>query len=215
MNSFGAAIFDLDGTLLDSLDLWKNIDAEFFAGRGLVCPLDYGTAISGLSPLETAVYTKERFGFKESPEEINAIWLKMSRDAYRYTIPLKSGAGEYLKVLKERGIKLAVATALDEMTFTPALRRLGIYDMFDAFTSLYDCDSKKESGEIYRLAASKLLSLPNDCAVFEDIPQGILGAQRQGMRAYLVYDKRNAALLRACPVRPDGVIYDFNSLLKG
>jgi len=100
-----AVLFDLDGTLVDSMWMWKQIDIEFLEKFGLSCPDDLQKEIEGMSFSETAVYFKERFDIPWSLEEIRACWVQMSIDKYRYEVPLKPGALEFLKYCKEHDIR--------------------------------------------------------------------------------------------------------------
>ena len=186
-----AVLFDLDGTLLDSLGIWAKIDREFFHQNGLEMPADYTASISGLSFIQTAEYTKKRFGLSESAEEIAAVWHEMCKDEYANSVLLKPGADVYLKKLRQSGKKLAVVTTLTRELYEPVLRRNQVYDLFDAFATTDESGQEKSSGEVYRLAAKKLNVQNADCAVFEDICEGIEGAKRAGMCACLVYDKHN------------------------
>ena len=77
-----AGLFDLDGTLLDSMYVWTHVDACFFARRGLEMPSDYPRAISGMSFVDTARYTKARFDLPEDVEEIMAEWTALAREEY-------------------------------------------------------------------------------------------------------------------------------------
>ncbi len=183
---FRAALFDLDGTLLDSMGVWGNVDREFFAGLGLEMPADYAKSLSGLSYRQSAEYTIARFGLTQPWEEIVALWTRMAQDEYRDRVGLKPGSREYLLFLKEHGVKLAVTTSLLPELYEPCLKRNGVYDMFDAFCSTRE--RSKEDGGIFLRAAAKLGVEPADCAVFEDVYEGILGAKRAGMKAYCVWE---------------------------
>ncbi len=190
---FQGAIFDLDGTLLDSMGVWEDIDRAFLGKRGIPVPPDYMDQVAALSFPAAAVYTIERFGLKESPEALMQEWSDMARDAYAHRVPLKAGAREYLSELKQRGVKLAVATASSEELFIPALKRGGVYDLFDAFTTLKEVARGKGFPDIYEKAAEKLGLEPSACAVFEDLAAGIAGAKAGGFFAVGVYDKHAAS----------------------
>ena len=96
-----AVLFDLDGTLVDSLWIWKDIDIEFLGKHGLELPEDLQPALDGMSFYETAVYMKKRFSLPETPEELMDIWNHMAEDKYAKEVPLKKGVKEFLQKLKE------------------------------------------------------------------------------------------------------------------
>lgn len=189
---FQGAIFDLDGTLLDSMGVWEDIDRAFLGRRGIPVPPDYMDKVAALSFPAAAVYTIERFGLTETPEALMREWSDMAQDAYAHRVPMKTGAGEYLVWLKQRGVKLAVATASSEDLFIPALKRHGVYDLFDAFTTLKEVARGKGFPDIYQRAAEKLGLEPAVCAVFEDLAAGVAGARAGGFIAVGVYDDHAA-----------------------
>ena len=92
-----SVIFDLDGTLVDSMWLWHDIDVEFLGMRGLALPETYQRDIEGMSFTETAIYTKDLFQLSESVEELKEIWNQMAIKKYTYEVPFKPGAEEFLK----------------------------------------------------------------------------------------------------------------------
>lgn len=187
---FKAAIFDLDGTLLDSMYVWHRIDDIYFARRGMETPPDYGRALAGLSYRESAEYTKRRFGFPQPWEEIVQEWTELAREEYACHVPLKRGAREYLTALARAGVKLAVATALPAYLYRPCLEHLGILELFSALCSTDDTGGRgKKDGEVFLLAAQRLGVEAEHCAVFEDTLEGLRGAKRVGMRAYCVMDE--------------------------
>ena len=186
---FKAALFDLDGTLLDSMYVWHRVDELFFQSRKLCLPEDYGRALAGKSYRESAEYTIERFGLNETWEDVVEEWTRMSENEYAHHVKLKPGALEYLRMLKRAGVKLAIATALPPSLYRLTLEHHGIIDMFDALCSTNDVGGRgKISGEVFLLAAERLGVLPEDCAVFEDVWEGIAGAKKVGMRAYCMKD---------------------------
>lgn len=213
--TFRAALFDVDGTLLDSLGVWQDIDRRYFAMKGMEVPEHYAEQINGLSFLQTAVYTKEHFGIAESPEEIAALWREMCREEYEKHLTIKPGVKEYLTGLKEKGVKLAVVTTLPYNLFAPALKRNGILHLFDTYATTDEGGETKAEGRIYTLAAERL-GIPNaDCAVFEDIPEGLTGAKKAGMTAVLVCDRRNAKSLEQSKKICDHCLESFEGSTYG
>ena len=88
------AIFDMDGTLMDSMWMWKDIDIEFLARHNLEMPEGLQTEIEGMSMPETAAYFRERFGLTDSIEQLIAEWNEMAIGFYRTRVRLKKGALE-------------------------------------------------------------------------------------------------------------------------
>ncbi len=203
------AIFDLDGTLLDSLGVWGEVDRRFFERRGLKMPPDYQATIKGLSFIDTARFTKRLLGLSESPEEIAMEWHKDVVDEYALSVPLKPGAGEYLRLLADKGVKLAVATTSREELFVPCLKRNGVWDLFSACATTDETGENKSTGRVYRLAAERLGLEPQDCAVFEDILSGITGAKNTGFCTVCVYDPVNLDEWEALTQASDHAITSF------
>ena len=213
MLDFKGAIFDLDGTLLDSMGLWAQIDAGFLTKRGIEATEDYIQAVTPLGFQEAADYTIARYGLDESGEDIIAEWNRMCLDAYRHRVELKPDAKEYLLYLKEAGVKLGVATALSPDLFTPALENNGVLHLFDAFASLDEVKRGKGFPDIYLLASRRLGVEPGQCMVFEDISAGIAGAKAGGFRTCGVYDPYSAYEWAGIQGMADRTIERYRELL--
>lgn len=184
-----AALFDLDGTLLDSVYVWSRVDEIFFSRRGMDIPADYAGAIAGMSYMATAEYTRARFDMPESADEIAAEWTGIAREEYALRVPLKQGSAEFLDRMQKNGIRLCAVTSSRRELFEPCLSRNGILDKFEfILTTDQAGGGSKLDGRIYRAAAARLGVELSECMVFEDVREGILGAKRLGMRAYCVVD---------------------------
>ena len=206
---YKGAIFDLDGTLIDSMGIWRQIDEDFLGKRGFEVPSDYLDAITSKGFEAAADYTIERFGFSETREEILREWYDMAIYAYSNTVPLKKGAKEYLEMLKQQNIKMAVATASDRQLVIPALTNNGILNMFDNITTIQEVTRGKGFPDVYDKAATKMGVNPKECIVFEDILAGINGARMGGYRAVAIYDEHSVDSVDEIKELADVYIMDF------
>ena len=126
-----AVIFDLDGTLVDSMWMWTDIDKEYLARFGYPFDKQIQREIEGMSIGETAVWFKERYHIPDSLEKIQSDWIRMSIDKYRNEVPLKPFAGEFLTFLKSRGIKTGIASSNAIYMVEACLDSLSVRDKFD------------------------------------------------------------------------------------
>lgn len=191
--NFKGAVFDLDGTILDSMDVWDRIDIEFLSKRGFAVPEGYAKAISGLSFEDTAVYTKKLFGLPDAIEEITAEWSRMAMEAYSDRVELTKGAEEYLIRLKKAGVRLAVATALTRELLTPCLMRCGVYGLFDAFFTAEEVGRGKDSPDLFVAAARGLGLECHECIAFDDVLPAVKSAKEAGLIVCGVYEKNSSS----------------------
>lgn len=213
MIDFKGAIFDLDGTLYDSMWVWEHVDKTFLGKRGIKVPDDYLETIAPIGFVAAADYTIKRFNLSDKPEDLIQEWNELAIDAYKNKVRLKSGAKEYLEKLKSLGVKLSVATASSSNLYELALKNNGVYDLFDAFTSASEVERGKGFPDIYILAAQKIGLMPKDCVVFEDIYIGILGAKAGGFYTVAVYENCSKKDKDAIIKESDIYIHSFNELL--
>ncbi|PJM76437.1 HAD family hydrolase [Bifidobacterium felsineum] len=210
MKSQKAAIFDLDGTLLDSMGVWNQIDIDFLGRRGIAVPADYIITVASMQFREIAEYTIDRFHLPDTPEQLMAEWDEMARVAYGTTVQAKPGAVEYLRELKGSGVRLAVATTLMPQLRTAALDHLRMSEFFDAIVSVDDAGGVgKSKPDVYLLAASRLGAKPENCTVFEDLLVAIRSAKSAGMQAWAMYDDSSASDWPEITRVADGTLYDF------
>jgi len=213
MKEYKAYIFDLDGTLLDSMGVWSQIDIDFLAKRGIAVPPDYMDAISPMTFYETAAYTKNRFALPESVDDLMREWNGMAAYAYGHTVQMKPYAKEYLVTLGKRGAKLAIATSLSVELCEPVLRNNGIDNLFNAICYTDETGHGKSHPDVFLLTAKKIGVQPEDCLVFEDILAAVKSAKSAGMSVCAVYDKSSDNDWEEIKVAADYAITDFKSMV--
>ena len=183
-----AVIFDLDGTLVDSMWMWRAIDIEYLGKFGISLPKTLQKDIEGMSFSETAVYFKETFQIPDSLEEIKATWNRMAYEKYTKEVPLKTGVKEFLDYCKKNGIKLGIATSNSRELVDATLEALNIREYFDCVMTACEVTKGKPAPDIYLAVAENIGVNPKDCLVFEDIEMGILAGKSAGMEVCAVED---------------------------
>ena len=191
-NSNCAAIFDFDGTLLDSLHVWDDIDEKSFAKRGVKVPADFADYTATMTPREVADYVIARFGFTDSPEVLMKEWQDMAFDAYAKHLPLRKGAKNYVDYLHKTGAKTVLITTLSKSLCVAALKRTDLYYYFDLMIFGEDLESNaKNSPKTYLDLAKRIGVKPSDCTVFEDSDAALKSARLAGMKICGVVDLIN------------------------
>ncbi|MEN8076750.1 HAD family phosphatase [Clostridioides difficile] len=213
LNNIKAAIFDLDGTLIDSMWVWQQIDIDYLSKRGHAVPNNLNDEITHLSFTQTAEYFKNRFSIEDSVEEIMNTWNTMAFNHYKNNVKLKIGALEYLHKLKRSGIKIGLATSNSMPLLTATLKNNNAFDLFDAITVTDEVKKSKSNPDIYLLAAKKLGVDPKDCMVFEDIIAAVEGAKLAGMKVTGVYDEHSKHQIDVLKKECDNYIYSYEELL--
>ena len=183
-----AVLFDLDGTLMDSMWVWEDIDIEYLGRFGHAPTKDMQRAIEGMSFTETAQYFKQRYGIPDTVEEIKAEWNRMAYQVYAERVKLKPGAYGFLRKLREQGCRTGIASSNSRELIRACLEANGVADCFDSITISCEVAKGKPAPDIYLRAAETLQATPAECLVFEDIPMGILAAKNAGMDVCAVED---------------------------
>ncbi len=185
-------IFDLDGTFIDSMNVWHEVDLEFFRRRNMDIPPEYKDNIKKMPFDAAASYTKEAYGIKESVEEIIQEWHDLSIDAYKYHVKLKAGAKEFLEECKKHDIKIGYATASEDSLCKTVLQANGVFCYFDEKTYVNEVSKDKSEPDVYLLCAKKMNVKPGRCLVCEDILFGIQSAKKAGFITCGMYDDASA-----------------------
>lgn len=188
LQNIDAVIFDMDGSLVDSMWMWRAIDIEYLGRFGIPLPENLQAEIEGMSFGETALYFKERFPIPNSVEEIMQTWNRMAWDKYIYEVPLKEGIPDFLKGCKEKGIALGIATSNSRELVENVAQVHQLRDYFTSIVTGSEVERGKPAPDIYLKVADELKVSPARCLVFEDIVAGILAGKNAGMRVCAVSD---------------------------
>lgn len=184
-----AVIFDLDGTLVDSMWMWKAIDIEYLKRFHITPPQSLQREIEGMSFSETAQFFKDKFNLKDSIEKIKEDWNHMAFDKYSSQVPFKKGAREFVEFLKRKHIKTGIATSNSKELVGAVMERHKSLRLFDSIHTSCEVKRGKPAPDIYELVASDLSVNPSKCLVFEDVVHGILAGKNAGMKVCAVFDE--------------------------
>ncbi|MFR2128403.1 MAG: HAD family hydrolase [Eubacterium ventriosum] len=191
LKNIEGAVFDLDGTLLDSSWVWEKVDEKFLGDRGFQVPDDYVDEISPLGAERAAVYTIERFGLNEDKDDIVREWIEMAKKEYATEVVCKPYSKVFLEEIHKLNIKMAVATSSDRELFMKTLEREGILKYFQKIVTVDEVERGKGYPDIYEEAARRIKVNPHKCLVFEDILAGVTGASLGEFNVVAVFDEKS------------------------
>ena len=186
------AIFDLDGTLLDSMFIWDTIGEEYLRSLGKEPHEDLKETFMTLTLEEAAEYYREHYGVTLSVKEIVDGVNAMVEQTYRTKVTLKPGISEYLAWLKENGVRMCVATVTDRYLVEETLDRLGVRHYFSEIFTCAEVGFGKDKPIIYQKALEHLGTEKSDTYVFEDLPFALNTAKTDGFPTVGVYDRHEA-----------------------
>jgi HAD superfamily hydrolase (TIGR01509 family) len=214
LSDIQGAIFDMDGTIIDSMWVWYAINRDYLSKRSIEMPADLKEKLEVMTFKESALYFKERFQIEDSVETIMAEWNEMAETSYSNDVKLKNGVYEYLTRLKENEIKIGLATSNYTKLVDIALTRNNISHFFDAITTTEEVEREKSFPDIYLLTARKMNVEPEKCVVFEDILPAIKGAKLAGMKVVGVQDEYSLDQWEAIMEFSDRSIEKYDELLE-
>jgi HAD superfamily hydrolase (TIGR01509 family) len=209
---YGAAIFDLDGTLADSMHAWDHICRDWLAAKKITAQNCLEKDIERMTLTQSAEYVIRTYGMAIEPPRIIAEWEAMVIRQYKETIPLKDGAAEFVRALAAAGMKLAIATSCFPAACEAVLCRHGIRDCFSVIVYADEVNRDKTFPDLYLAAAQRLGIAPEACIVFEDFPPALSGIRAAGMGLAAVYDESSADQWPAFGEAADFAVHSFREL---
>ncbi|NLU46813.1 MAG: HAD family phosphatase [Syntrophomonadaceae bacterium] len=208
------AIFDMDGTLLDSMPFWENIGRIYLEQKGITPPENLDEILAAMNLSQSARYFKEVYSIPASEEEIIKEFLGLIESGYRYTLPLKPSVIPFLEGLYQNGVKMCVATATDHALARAALERVGVMKYFDFILSCSQAEVGKDTPEFF-LKVLELLQTPKEeTMVFEDALHAIKSAKAAGLQVTAVYDKSAHRQQEQIKALADLYIYSFEDGMR-
>lgn len=187
--NFKGAIFDLDGTLFDSMKMWKNLAFDYVKSLGKDAEPQLDSVLASLTLQQAIEYCLKKYGIDGTAEEHARRVNEMVAAFYFNKVTLKPGVKEFIEKLSAAGVKMCIATATDIRLVEPAVKRNGI---FDYFSEIYTCSgvgANKQTSKIYDIALSHLGTAKEETLVFEDAYYAALTAKNAGYKVIGVYDE--------------------------
>ncbi len=181
-------IFDMDGTLIDSMPMWYSINEEFLTSMGVEFNDDIAREIGPMSIVGASDYLIERFGLPVTAKELTEAFMTLLYQKYRSSVTVKPGVVEFLEQCKAEGIPMCVATATETPLALEAMKAHGLLPYMEFLISCEDVGKSKRHPAIYLEAARRLNLEPQDAAVLEDVYYGAETAKKAGFYVVGVHD---------------------------
>lgn len=185
MEKIKYAIFDADGTLMDSMHIWDTVDSAFLMMRGIV-PFEQ-RVFHKYGYFNAVDYMIETYNLNMTPDEVRRDVVNILKYYYDNVATAKDGVREFLQKLRDNGVRCVVATATDKAIMKPALERNGLLEYFEEVFSTKDIGISKQKPDIYNIARD-YLGADEDLFVFEDAAYAIETAIKAGYRVVAVED---------------------------
>ena len=205
-------IFDLDGTLLDSVAIWDLVIAQYFQSKGILLNKDIKNELLNFTFEEAIIFLIKKYEINESLEDVFFKLNYAAAQKYEDEITLKEGALSILNKIKEKNIPMCVATASTKSHAISALKRNGILEYFKAIITCNEAGENKNSPTIFNLARKELNSGLDNTWVFEDSLHAIKTAKAAGYKVLGIYDLSSKSQIIEIENLVDIYIYEWNEL---
>lgn len=206
------AIFDFDGTLFDSMHIWKNVKTEFFEHIGITFTDDDKEAFKGLYLRETLILAMDRFNIASSFEELSQMFFKYIGNRYLNEAEPKNDIIEFLEKLRKNNVKMSIATATGEIAVQMALEKYNMSHYFESVYSVYTVGASKQEPTVYRKSLESIGTDKHTTWIFEDALYAAKTAKADGFHVVGICDKseKNADELKNLV---DIYIHNYSELL--
>ena len=213
LREFKAAVFDMDGTLTTTMEIWDKLVDNFVIFKGKVPEPGLRQYVLALDMRQTAEFLIDRYGIEGTPETVMDEINDFAAEEFEKKAFPKANVTDYLRYLKDRGVGIAVATATDRVIAEPTLIRAGIYQYVDRMFTCTEEGVDKKTPEIY-LRAARFLGAedPSECAVFEDALHCIKTVKKEGFYTVAIYEEVFKNDLEEIKNTADEFIYSYEEI---
>jgi HAD superfamily hydrolase (TIGR01509 family) len=182
------AIFDVDGTLLNSMPIWDNAGAIYLKSLGIEAEPELGKTMFSMSMTEGAQYLYKKYQLQSDTEEIINGINHTIEDFYLNQVQLKPGVEQFLQEMKQSGIHMTIATSSDRCVIEKALERLKVLPLFERIFTCSEVGAGKNKPDIYIAARESMCSKTSATWVFEDALHALWTAKNAGFKTVGIYD---------------------------
>lgn len=182
------AIFDFDGTLFDSMQIWRGIRERYFAHHGLVLTAEDDAAFAGLHLQETLALANEKFNLGMTSQELFNDFFGFIEQCYMAQATPKNDIIEFLEKLKSKGVRMGIATATSEGALRPLLEKYGMLGYFSEILSVYTVGASKNQPKVYDAVRESLGTAKETTWIFEDALYAAKTAKANGYNLVGIFD---------------------------
>ncbi len=208
------AIFDLDGTIADSVGVWKKVDDKVLGRYGIKVDEKYRQAIKMLTYRECVEYIANNFNTGKTADELDKEFTKEAIYEYGHNIKPKRGIKEFLLKMRQKGIKTAILTSSVREMCEAFLKNNGLFELFDDFVYCGEEKMNKNNKQVYIYTAKKLNVQPCMCIAFDDLSGACKSAKEAGMRVIGIEESENIGELHCLKEVCDDIMADFMDAYK-
>lgn len=204
------AIFDMDGTLVDSMGYWQELGREYLVSKGVTGDME--EVLDRMKPMtmiESGALFIEAFGLPGTPESVAKEITDVMAEHSRTDVSMKAGVKEYLEEQKRMGVRMCIASATAEDLMEICLRRLGLRDYFEFLLSCETIGQGKTRPDVYLAAMERLGATVENVTVYEDAKYAVRTAKDAGVHVVGIYDRNSAPYWDEICEMADEVIVDW------